>query len=198
MIKRYFIFILVVFLFVSLTACKDNSHKHSYVEGKCTCGEVDPNYVPPHTHEFIEGKCTCGEVDPNYVPPHTHKFIEGKCTCGEVDPKYKTIEKTYVGESEHRNEISFNLDKTCEIIFSSVLQIEIIYKGTYDFYDNEIKTVFVDDNGNVVFEVKFNEIDNCLNKVEEKLYNEYNLSYTWKIEDRYVEKDFAKIYYARF
>ena len=174
MIKRYFIFILVVFLFVSLTACKDDSHKHSYVEGKCSCGEVDPNYEPPHTHEFIEGKCT----------------------CGEVDPKYKTIEKTYVGESEHRNEISFNLDKTCEIIFSSVLQIEIIYKGTYDFYDNEIKTVFVDDNGNVVFEVKFNEIDNSLNKVEEKLYNEYDLSYTWKIEDKYVEKDFAKIYYG--
>ncbi|MBE6130233.1 MAG: hypothetical protein E7183_00725 [Erysipelotrichaceae bacterium] len=218
MIKRYFIFILVVFLFVSLTACKDDSHKHSYVEGKCTCGEVDPNYEPPHTHEFVEGKCTCGEVDPNYEPPHTHEFIEGKCTCGEidpnyepphthefiegkctcgeVDPKYKTIEKTYVGESEHRNEISFNLDKTCEIIFSSVLQIEIIYKGTYDFYDNEIKTVFVDDNGNVVFEVKFNEIDNCLNKVEEKFYNEYDLSYTWKIEDKYVEKDFAKIYYG--
>ena len=44
MIKRYFIFILVVFLFVSLTACKDDSHKHSYVEGKCTCGDVDPKY----------------------------------------------------------------------------------------------------------------------------------------------------------
>lgn len=174
MIKRYFIFILVVFLFVSLTACKDNSHKHSYVEGKCTCGEVDPNYEPPHTHEFVEGICT----------------------CGEVDPKYKTIEKTYVGESEHRNEISFKSDKTCEIIFPSVFQMEIIYKGTYNFYDNEIKTVFVDDDGNVVFEIKFNEIDNCLNKVEEKLYNEYDLSFTWKIEDKYVEKDFAKIYYG--
>lgn len=153
MIKRYFIFIFVIFLFVSLTACKDDSHNHNY--------------------------------------------IEGKCSCGEVDPKYKTIEKTYVGESEHRNEISFNLDKTCEIIFSSVFSIEIIYKGTYDFYDNEIKTEFVDDEGNIVFEIKFNEIDNSLNKVEEKIYNEYDLSPIWfKIEDKYVEKDFAKIYYG--
>ena len=23
----------------------------------------------PHEHEFVEGKCECGEEDPNYVPP---------------------------------------------------------------------------------------------------------------------------------
>ena len=44
-------------------------HEHSFVEGKCECGESDPNYVPPHEHSFVEGKCECGESDPNYVPP---------------------------------------------------------------------------------------------------------------------------------
>ena len=45
------------------------AHEHNFVEGKCECGEEDPNYVPPHTHNFVEGKCECGESDPNYVPP---------------------------------------------------------------------------------------------------------------------------------
>ena len=63
-------------------------HVHNFVEGKCECGEVDPNYVPPHVHNFVEGKCECGEIDPNYVPPHVHNFVEGKCECGETDPNY--------------------------------------------------------------------------------------------------------------
>ncbi|MBR2891630.1 MAG: uL15 family ribosomal protein, partial [Bacilli bacterium] len=71
-------------------------HVHEFIEGKCECGEVDPNYVPPHVHEFIEGKCECGEVDPNYVPPHVHEFVEGKCECGEVDPNYVAQEEEHV------------------------------------------------------------------------------------------------------
>ena len=86
----------IIILFLCLTllfiaSCKgknNNSHSHVFLNGKCECGEVDPNYVPPHTHNFIDGKCECGEVDPTYVPPHTHNFVEGKCECGEVDPTY--------------------------------------------------------------------------------------------------------------
>lgn len=44
-------------------------HEHSFIDGKCECGEVDPNYVPPHQHSFVDGKCECGEVDPNYSEP---------------------------------------------------------------------------------------------------------------------------------
>ena len=44
-------------------------HEHNFVEGKCECGESDPNYVPPHEHKFEEGKCACGAEDPNYVAP---------------------------------------------------------------------------------------------------------------------------------
>ena len=64
-------------------------HEHEYIEGKCECGEEDSNYEPPHKHEYIEGKCECGEEDPNYEPPHEHEYIEGKCECGEEDPNYK-------------------------------------------------------------------------------------------------------------
>ena len=42
---------------------------HDYAEGQCTrCGEKDPDYVAPHEHNFVEGKCECGETDPDYKP----------------------------------------------------------------------------------------------------------------------------------
>ena len=40
---------------------------------------------PEHTHEFLEGKCECGESDPNYKPECEHSYADGKCTkCGEL------------------------------------------------------------------------------------------------------------------
>jgi hypothetical protein len=43
---------------------------------------------PPHTHEYLDGKCQCGETDPDYSP-HEHNFVDGKCDCGEEDPNYE-------------------------------------------------------------------------------------------------------------
>ena len=44
--------------------------EHNYVNGSCeVCGKEDPNYVAPHEHVFVEGKCECGETDPNYQKP---------------------------------------------------------------------------------------------------------------------------------
>ena len=55
-----------------------DTHEHNFVDGKCECGEVDPNYTPeggetpaPETHEhnYVDGVCdVCGEADPNYKP----------------------------------------------------------------------------------------------------------------------------------
>lgn len=42
----------------------------------------------PHTHSFVDGECVCGEIDPNYVA-HTHVYIDGLCSCGEKDPNYE-------------------------------------------------------------------------------------------------------------
>ena len=39
------------------------------MNGKCECGETDPDYVAPHVHNFVNGECECGEKDANYVPP---------------------------------------------------------------------------------------------------------------------------------
>jgi len=80
--------VLVIVLVLVLTLGGGDDHTHNFVDGKCECGESDPNYVPPHTHNFVNGECECGETDPNYNPPHTHNFVNGKCECGETDPNY--------------------------------------------------------------------------------------------------------------
>ena len=89
-------------------------HTHNFVEGKCECGETDPSYVPPHTHNFVEGKCECGESDPSYVPPHTHNFVEGKCECGETDPNYKPALKEITGVLF--NDANYTYDGTLKTI----------------------------------------------------------------------------------
>ena len=74
--------------YIVFTPEQPESHEHSFVDGKCECGETDPDYTPPHEHSFVDGRCECGEVDPDYIPPHEHSFVDGKCECGETDPDY--------------------------------------------------------------------------------------------------------------
>ena len=44
---------------------------------------VNPDQTPVHTHSYVEGKCECGEIDPD----HECIFFEGKCIiCSKDDP----------------------------------------------------------------------------------------------------------------
>ena len=63
-------------------------HVHSYVNGKCTCGLVDPNYEPAHVHNYTDGVCSCGVIDPEADSTHIHRFVLGVCECGYVNPFY--------------------------------------------------------------------------------------------------------------
>ena len=61
----------------------------SFKDGKITVTVEAP--APDHQHVFVDGKCECGETDPDYVPEtpdHQHVFVDGKCECGETDPNY--------------------------------------------------------------------------------------------------------------
>lgn len=51
--------------------------------------------ILPHQHDFVEGKCECGQIDPEYVAPHVHEFVNGKCECGEVDPNFSCIDHVW-------------------------------------------------------------------------------------------------------
>ena len=46
---------------------------------------VTVDVVAPHTHSFVEGKCECGEVDPDYVAPHVNQLIVGQSNKIVVD-----------------------------------------------------------------------------------------------------------------
>lgn len=52
-------------------------HEHNFVEGKCECGEVDPNYVPPHVHEECPecGKCLAEDCDGEKCEGHEEKPV---------------------------------------------------------------------------------------------------------------------------
>ncbi len=73
------------------TSSDDPVHEHEFIDGKCECGELDPNWEPPkvdHEHKYVDGKCECGEVDPEWKEPeHVHEFVDGECACGEKEQK---------------------------------------------------------------------------------------------------------------
>ena len=57
---------------------------HSFGDGVCAiCGASDPDYVPPHTHSFVDGKCECGEIDPTYTPENPGEQKPDEGTGGE-------------------------------------------------------------------------------------------------------------------
>ena len=83
----------------TVTTLSADVHEHEFVDGKCSCGAVDPDYEE-HVHEFVDGECECGEVDPDYEE-HVHEFVDGECECGEVDPDYEEHVHEFVdGECE--------------------------------------------------------------------------------------------------
>ena len=53
------------------------THEHVFNDATCTapktceCGATEGEALG---HTYIEGKCACGEEDPNYVPPHEHNY----------------------------------------------------------------------------------------------------------------------------
>ncbi|MBQ4570403.1 MAG: hypothetical protein IJB21_01750 [Bacilli bacterium] len=160
------LFIMLICLLFSVSSCKfrGNNHEHKFIEGKCECGETDPNYIA-HTHNYVDGKCECGATDPNNSG-HTHEFIEGKCECGATDPNYNNTEVEYTFISKEEIEKAFdvyyskvNLNNTdgssntfviCEnsnYFYYNFKSSEIILdKANNDIYliDNELKVKTLD------------------------------------------------------
>ena len=90
--------VLVIVLVLVLTLGGGDDHTHNFVDGKCECGESDPNYVPPHTHNFVNGECECGETDPNYVPPVVNNeytlglgLVYGDVTNAQINATIATV-----------------------------------------------------------------------------------------------------------
>ena len=79
----------MVLISLVIVGCNEKLHEHSFVEGICECGEVDPNYVK-HVHNFVEGVCECGEKDSNFVE-HVHEYVDGVCECGLLNENFDIV-----------------------------------------------------------------------------------------------------------
>ncbi len=87
LMKNVFLFLFIIFSVLTTVGCEIPIYTRPSVDT-----DVEDN--DPHVHLFVNGKCSCGEVDPNYVEPHQHNFVNGKCECGEIDPNF-TIKDNY-------------------------------------------------------------------------------------------------------
>lgn len=64
-----------------------DEHEHEFIDGKCECGELDPNYEPPldeHEHEFINGECSCGEKESTTNEPDKNNNGTSGCNIGSL------------------------------------------------------------------------------------------------------------------
>lgn len=67
---KIFAILCILCMSLAICACDNNQpepHEHSFVEGKCACGESDPDYNA-HTHVYVDNQCECGEFDPDFDP----------------------------------------------------------------------------------------------------------------------------------
>ena len=71
-----------------------------------SCDLLEQHIPGLHKHDFVDGKCECGEADPDYVAPHEHNFVDGKCECGEADPSYSCVDHVW-------SEPVLDFDATC-------------------------------------------------------------------------------------
>ena len=102
------------------------AHQHNFVEGKCECGETDPNYVAPHEHDFVDGKCECGEKDPNYVETpkvdadlkaaYDYVHQNTKTIAEKTGANYKVILNAPVGSKNY--EVVWEIIGTDEVVIN--------------------------------------------------------------------------------
>ena len=105
----------------------DSEHTHSYVDGKCECGEEDPNYVPPcdHVDEDKNHKCdkcgksngTCNDKDCDHDCDYCGKIF-GECFDGNND------HKCFVCGNVMSDCVNDNGDHACDICGKVVSECE--------------------------------------------------------------------------
>lgn len=175
-----------IIIFVSIFICCSScsvQHFHEFIEGKCICGEVDPNYKTPHIHEYREGKCNCGEVDPNYnKEQYTITFINYDNSViqqiviekGEL-PNYPDAPSregyTFIGWDHDLKDISSDL-----VIKAMYEQIEEkIVVGPSEKYNTLEEALNVANDGDIIYVEAGTYLGCIINKEVEIRGNNYNI-----------------------
>lgn len=119
---------------IRLETEKEQEHTHNYVDGKCSCGAIDPN----HTHNYVDGTCTiCGEkeTDPYETAP-AEAYSNWNYT---LDDTNNTITLNYYAGSEKDVIVYANY-----VIDGKTYKTQIAsYKNDKNFkYDNAVGYMF--------------------------------------------------------
>ena len=76
---------------LSVLACLAIVVAMVFAFASCDLFKPTEDPTPEHTHEFVEGKCECGESDPDYVAPeceHAYGYeVTKEATCTEAGEK---------------------------------------------------------------------------------------------------------------
>ena len=130
--------LLLLTLVVGLTSC---GHTHNFVEGKCECGESDPNYVPAFDvsaaisgyADKVEGTVKLTYVT-NYKVDVVRPGVEGD---GGMSSFKRDVEATAVIEMDLGTDLYIKVSKTRQdklVDASAVKTEEILYKKDGQYY----------------------------------------------------------------
>ena len=138
LIKSAMLMLVVSAMLLSLCSCELLENL-----GISIPGIGDNNQEPPHEHLFVEGKCECGESDPDYVPPHVHAYEAAVTapTCTEGGFTTYTCEcgDSYVGDETAATGHSYDTsvtEPTCTVPGATVYTC-----ACGDSYSEEIPVV---------------------------------------------------------
>ena len=89
-LRNILISIFALILVLTLVSCNNSNppHEHNFVNGECSCGESDPNFIPPHEHNFVNGVCSCGEKETS----SNHNFENGICHIFRIGAFLATVQ----------------------------------------------------------------------------------------------------------
>ena len=172
--------IILIFSFSSCTV----EHIHKFVEGKCECGEKDPDYIEPHKHVFVEGKCECCETDLNYEKiNYTITFVDYDDTIIKTIIVNKGEIVSYPDEPEREGYVFTGWDHDLENINS-----DLIIKATYSQLKDKIivgalekyktleEALVVANDGDIIYITEGTYLGAVINKEVEIRGNNYDVN----------------------
>ena len=185
---RKVLLVFVMLLCAALVAsCNNNGHEHNYVEGKCECGEVDPNYVAPDP--MAELKTAMAELETaNCTINYNMKMVMKMSMDGQTDTE--TVEMEMYLENDSTKSYIVTTSEGEKVYTYAVIEgdqvkeyvkledewmlLETVnvdeYSSTNDLLDIEVDESFVLEDG--VWVGNTEALDKILDKVLESLSSE--------------------------
>ena len=205
--------LLLLSMAVGLVACKDD-HTHSFVEGKCECGETDPNYKPePSDPAFDAASVVAGYADKlegtvklTYVTNYKVDVVRPGADATGMDSFKRDVVATAVVEMDLGADLYIKVTKTRQdklVDETAAKTEEILYKkdGKYYYQTSSAAAVEVTDASAKLAEIFENATYEQIGglTLDALLYNSTDKAYelkTFALSDTFMEMDLVDPTYA--